>query len=333
MSTLFFLPGERDLAALERLDPDRDAPEFRRGERAWVLQTFLRLRAAGFACALGDRIPSDGLVLFHNKHEGVVRRALPRGGAPVLVGIRADNREALAAEFELVQNGKYARPERRLVMPLWPQPGLVARDASRGAAIRRVAYKGFLANLHPDFHGDRWRRFLGQRGIEWVVDARAYEGNEATERARLDWSDFSAVDLIVAVRRPERKTDFSKPATKLVNAWLAGTPALLGPEYAYRELRRSELDYLEVDSVDSAERAVERLLADPALYAAMVDHGRARAGEFDVPALTRRWIELLGTTLPALAADPARSRRRRRPLVLRRAVHLAERWRERRPPR
>ena len=122
MSTLFFLPGERDLAALQRLDPDRDAPEFRRGERAWVLQTFLRVRAAGFPCTLGDRIPAAGLVLFHNKHERFVRRGIPSGGEPVLVGIRADNREALAAEVELVQNGKFAQFGRRLVMPLWPQP-------------------------------------------------------------------------------------------------------------------------------------------------------------------------------------------------------------------
>ena len=301
-----------------------------------MLQTHLRLRAAGFPSALTDRIPASGLVLFHNKHERLVRRGLPAGGAPVLVGIRADNREALAAEVELVQNGRFAQPGRRLVMPLWPQPGLVARDSTRGARVRRVAYKGFLANLHPAFRGERWSRFLAERGIEWVIDAKAYEGNAATERAALDWSDFSAVDLILAVRKPERKTDFSKPATKLVNAWLAGAPALLGGEYAYRELRRSELDYVEVDARDplaSAERAVDRLAADPGLYRAMVDHGRGRAREFDVAALTARWIELLGTTLPALAAEPERERRRRQPLALRRFRHLVERWRERRPPR
>jgi hypothetical protein len=332
----FFLPGERDLAALAALDPARSPAEFRRGERAWVLQTHLRLRAAGFACALVDSVPREGIVLFHNKHERLVRRGLPRGGRPVLVGLRADNREALAAEFELVQNGRFAEPGRRIVMPLWPQPGLVPRAPGRGPAVRRIAYKGFLANLHPAFLGERWRSFLAARGIEWLVDAAEYRRGAATDRAALDWSDFSTVDCVLAVRRPERKTDFSKPATKLVNAWLAGVPALLGAEYAYRELRRSELDYLEIDPDDplgAAERAVERLRAAPALHAAMVENGRARAREYDVPALTARWIELLGTTLPALAADPARARLRRRPLLVRRALHLLERLRERRPPR
>ena len=301
-----------------------------------MLQTHLRLRAAGFSSALTDRIPAEGLVLFHNKHEKLVRRGIPAGGAPVLVGIRADNREALVAEIELVQNGRFAKPGRRLFIPHWPQPGLVARDAARGELVRRVAYKGFLGNLHPAFREERWSRFLAGRGIEWVVDAKEFEGSAATERAALDWSDFSAVDLIVAVRKPEPKTDFSKPATKLVNAWLAGTPALLGGEHAYREIRRSELDYVEVDARDplaSAERAVERLAGDPALYRAMIEHGRARAREFDVAALTARWLELLGTSLPALAAEPERARRRRQPLSLRRFRHLLERWRERRPPR
>jgi hypothetical protein len=333
MRTLFFLPGEPRLAALAALDPDRDAPEFRRGERAWVLQTYLRLRAAGFPCELDERVPRDGLVVFHNKHERDVRRALPRGGVPVLVGIRADNREALSAEFELVQNGRFAQPGRRIVMPLWPQPGLVARDPARGDAIRRVAYKGFLANLHPEFHGERWRSFLATRGIEWVVDARAYEAGAGTERAALDWSDFSTVDLYLAVRPKEKKTDFSKPATKLANAWLAGVPALLGPEYAYREIRESELDYLEVDSVAAAEAAVDRLIAEPALYRAMVENGARRASEVDVPALVARWRRVLAEELPALAAEPRRERDRRRALTLRRARHLFERWRERRPPR
>jgi hypothetical protein len=328
----FFLPGEADLERLARIDPDREPAEFRRGERAWILQTFLRLRAAGFPCDLVDRVPRDGLVFFHSKHERAVRRGLRRGGGPILIGARADNREALAAEFEVVQNGAFARAGRRLWIPNWPQPGLVPRDPARGTTVRSVAYKGFLANLHPDFRSPRWKLFLAQRGIEWIVDARAYEG-EATDRAALDWADFSAVDLIVAVRQPERKTEFSKPATKLVNAWLAGVPALLGPEYAYRELRRCELDYLEVDSVVAAESAVDRLLADPALYRRMAEHGRERAREFDAVALVARWIAVVGEELPALAAELRRARRRRWPIPLRRAAHLVERWIERRPPR
>ena len=47
MPVTFFLPGEPDLERLRGLDPERDWSEFVRGEHAWILQTYLRLRGAG----------------------------------------------------------------------------------------------------------------------------------------------------------------------------------------------------------------------------------------------------------------------------------------------
>ncbi|MFN7941672.1 MAG: hypothetical protein U0X73_08735 [Thermoanaerobaculia bacterium] len=332
MNVAFFLPRESDLARLAGLDPDRDAPEFRRGERAWILQTFLRLRAAGFASELVDRVPAAGLVVYHAKHDRDVRRGVPPGGRPVLVGARADNRQSLSAEFELLQNGRFADGRSRHAVPHWPQPGLRPRDPERGERLSRLAYKGFLDNLHPDFAGERWRSFLAARGIEWVVDAERYAG-VAIDRAALAWSDFHDIDALVAIRRRERKTDFSKPATKLVNAWLAGVPALLGPEYAFRELRRGDLDYLEIGSLAEAEAAVDRLASEPGLYRAMVDNGRRRAPEVDVAAVTAAWRRLLGETLPRLAREPGRERRRAWPLAARRAGRWLARSASLRPAR
>ena len=47
MRATFYLPDESDLDRVRALDPDRDVIEFTRGQRAWVLQTYLRLAAAG----------------------------------------------------------------------------------------------------------------------------------------------------------------------------------------------------------------------------------------------------------------------------------------------
>lgn len=47
MDVYFFLPGEPTLEPLRRLDPDRDWRHFVRGEDAWILQTYLRLRTLG----------------------------------------------------------------------------------------------------------------------------------------------------------------------------------------------------------------------------------------------------------------------------------------------
>jgi hypothetical protein len=85
----------------------------------------------------------------------------------------------------------------------------------------------------------------------------------------------------------------TKPATKLVNAWLAGTPALLGAEPAFAGLRRSELDYLEVATPDDALGALRRLREEPGLFRAMVENGERRADELSAEAVTARWEAVL----------------------------------------
>ncbi|HEX4963905.1 MAG TPA: glycosyltransferase [Thermoanaerobaculia bacterium] len=327
MRVTFFLDGEEDLDGLRRLDPDRDWRSFQRGEQVWVLQTFLRLARAGRPVELAAVPPSEGLIVFHAKQARALRRQRHLLGDAVLVAARADNRQPLIADFEVVQNGRFADGRRRFHIPHWPQPGLLPRDPDRGTAIRRLVYKGFEGNLHPDFRRAEWRDFLAARDIEWVVDAAPFAGRETDSQA-LDWPDFRQADLVLAVRPEGRSTN--KPASKLVNAWLAGTPALLGPETAYRELRRSELDYFEVSSLPEAQKAVDRLLADPGLYGAMVENGRARAADFTATAVLPYWEKLLFETIPSLL--PPRWTRRV-PLTLRAAGRWVARTAALRPAR
>jgi len=151
----------------------------------------------------------------------------------------------------------------------------------------------------------------------------AYKDRD-TDTSITAWPDYRAVDVLIAVRPPDRRLYLAKPATKLVNAWLAGVPAILGEEFAYRELRRSPLDYIEVASIDDARRAVRRLRDEPILYQAMVDNGRRRAREFTITSITEHWRKLLFDILPALEGDPIFRRRRRLSLPARRAVGRLE---------
>lgn len=318
MKVTFFLAGEKDIEALRDLDPDRDWRELQLGDRAWILQTYLRLVRAGFPAELAASPPSEGIIVFHAKHSRALRSQWRRLRRTVLLGVRADNREPLIADFEVVQNGRFADARRRFFIPHWPQPALIPRDVSRGASIRRIAFKGFEQNLHPDFRSPAWRELLADKGIEWEVDAVPFAG-AATDRLSIDWPDFRQVDLLLAVRPKDWRLWTSKPASKLFNAWLAGVPALLGPEHAYRELRRSELDYLEAGSLEEAKTAVLRLLEQPDLYQAMVENGRARGAEYTAEATLARWLELLTGRIPALAF---RYSSRRLPLP----VRVAGRW-------
>lgn len=332
MQCTFFLSGEEDLDRLRGLDPDRDWRTFQRGERIWILQAWLRLARAGYPVRLAGEPPAEGVVVFHAKQEGVLRRARRLLRDVVLVGVRADNREPLIADFEIVQNGRFADSRKRFFLPHWPQPGLLPRDPARGTRIERIAYKGFDANLHPGFRSPEWTGFLAGLGIEWLVDSVEFAG-PGTDRLVLEWPDFRTIDLFLAVRPEDPKLRTSKPATKLYNAWLAGVPAILGPEHAFRELRRSGLDYLEVSSVAEARAAVLRLREDPELYRAMVENGLRRGAGFTAEALVPRWAELLFETIPALAASPRSRLIRRAPLPARAAARWIARTAALRPAR
>lgn len=321
---VFYLAGEANLDLVRRLDPDRDLHGFRRGERSWVAQTFLRLRAAGYPVEIAGRPVSGGLIVFHAKHKHALARAARGLDGAAFVGIRADNSSPLLADFEILQNGRYADGRRRFALPFWPQPGLLPRDPARGTRVERVGYMGLVENLAAEFRDDAWRRRLSEVGLIWVATPVDYAGT--LQPKNVDWENYNEVDAVLAVRPRDRRTAFTKPASKLINAWRAGVPALVGPEFPFRELRRSELDYLEVDGPDAAVEALLRLRSDPELYSLMVENGRRRAQEFSYQSILDRWAELLFDTLPARIRDGALPWSRKLPVPLRLGWRRVERW-------
>jgi hypothetical protein len=328
LQATFFLPGEADLDRLRRLDPDQDVSEFATGQRAWILQTYHRLAAAGHPVELADEPPRHGILVFHAKHAERLLRHWWRWGECLLVAVRADHSESHLADFEVLQNRVWEDGVRRFFVPFWPQPGLVPRDPARGTRLERIAFKGFSSSLHPAFAQPAFTAALRERGIELIVDAVEY-GGAATDTSRLRWADYSDVDLILAVRPPVG-THTDKPASKLYNAWRAGVPALLGPEPAFQELRFDPLDYFEVRSVPEVLEAIDRLRANPMLYTRMIEHGRRRAIDFSPEAVLAQWADLLWRRVPQLSADrPWRSL----PPWIRPALRKAGRLLEGRPAR
>jgi hypothetical protein len=300
----FYLPADEPHAELARLDPDRDWVELQRGDRAWILQTYLRLAAAGLPVELVDR-PRATVLVYHAS----AWRRVEREGAEchALLAVRGDLRPAANAELEVVQNPRAADGRRRFFVPHWPQPGLLPRDPARGATVRVACFKGVRESLHPDLATSEWQCALETLGVEWRADAVEYHADDA-RRARLRWPDYRDVDVLVALRPPSRSGHPHKPPTKLFNAWLAGVPAVLGREQAYQAMRRSELDYLEATSPRQALAAVARLATDPDLYRAMVAQGARRAEAVTVPRLVEAWRELLFETVPGQLAAVSRHR-------------------------
>jgi hypothetical protein len=261
----------------------------RGGRNAWTLQTWLRLRRRGLAAELAPRCLPGALCIVH--YDDLHARDLT--AQSYVLGLRGDRPPMLLADQQVVQTPVLANGVTSHFVPTWPQPGLVPRAPERGARFERVGFVGRERNLAPEFRDAAFRRALAALGLRLVV--------------REDrWWDCADLDAILAVRHASAAKLRTKPASKLVNAWHAGCPALLGPEPAFEAQRRSPLDFLGVRTPQEALAALRRLRDEPGLHTAMVERGRERAREFAADAIAARWEALL--TGP-VAEDFARWRR------------------------
>lgn len=320
----FFLAGEPDVERLKCLDPDKDIQVNRKGEHSWVVQTYLRLRAAGYPVDLAGTPPQKGMVVFHAKQKHLLARAVNGNSDLIFVGIRADNSAPLLADFEILQNGWFVDGIRKFQVTFWPQPGIQPRDSRRGTRVERVGYMGMIENLAPDFRNDGWRRALAELGMSW--DPSMVRFREMRDPAEVRWEHCREIDVMVAVRPQEPELAFAKPASKLINAWRAGIPALVGPEFQYRELQSNAEDFIEVRDVPEALDALKRLKGDPDLYRRMVSNGHRRALEYSESGIVQQWAELLFDTIPSRAGARGLHWTHRLPLALRLPVRRALRW-------
>jgi hypothetical protein len=80
------LNDTRPVTELAGLDPDRDWREFATNTRAWILQTYLRLKTAGCAVALRERIPGSGMaVVSASDYRKVLQRRWDTTDAMIVV--------------------------------------------------------------------------------------------------------------------------------------------------------------------------------------------------------------------------------------------------------
>jgi hypothetical protein len=169
---------------------------------------------------------------------------------------------------------------RQRYVPMWPQPGLRPRDARRGCTIRRIGYFGRTSASPAWLFDPAFHAALREIGVELAVRAR-------------EWHDYEDVDMVLACRSESRTMLMQKPASKIINGWLAGVPVAASPEPAFEALRTSPLDYLAVHAPRDVIASIEALRRSPATFGAMVENGIRRAQAFTVSATRNRWLTLL----------------------------------------
>jgi hypothetical protein len=303
----FYLPDDVQIKQILKADPDKDWELFNNGVRVWVGQTFLRLRQAGFPVELTSCVPRSGILFTHADY--VPHVMLKKGliSSLFIVSARADRPRQPYADLEIVQNGHSSDGVRTLHIHHWPQPGLIPRDCSRKETVSNIVYKGMVGEMSDEFNSSQWNDFLAQQDLAWHCDATTWKGNETGAYRDVKWNDYSDADVIVAIRKNVDSLHPKKPASKLINAWTAGVPAILGAEHAYRELRKSELDYIEATTAAETKKAILSLRENPRLYRAMVDNGLKRSQEFTSVQIRQQWTDVIFGEVSRQAALRKRS--------------------------
>ena len=155
-----------DLARLDECDVARHAERFRGGVNNWIVQTYLRLRAPLAASRMHATIGETFLPGCINlAHRDSLNRALLPYHRSFIVGVRADRPPLHLCRWEVMQNDLEPEHGRKRYVPLWPQPGLVARDPSRGTTLQRIAYFGRTISAPAWFRDPAFHAALRAIGV------------------------------------------------------------------------------------------------------------------------------------------------------------------------
>jgi hypothetical protein len=283
MPELVFVAGRRavhwrDLDAWRESDIDGHAGRFRSGVDVWIVQTYLHVRDAlaadGWTVRFSDRFAPGTICVAHWDE---LHRLRWRAPLAHIVGVRADRPPLHVADWVVRQNTLQEDDDHQVGIPNWPQPGIVARDPSRGDRVQRIGYFGRLAMAPAFFADPAFRDRLAALGLEFVPSEN-------------DWQNYRDIDVVIAFRTAPTRLLQQKPVTKVSNAWLAGVPAIVGPEPAYLQVKRDDIDMFVAQDANAVIAALAALIREPARYRAMRDRARSRAAEFDVPAIRERWL-------------------------------------------
>lgn len=259
--------------------PDVYWLEFEKGIYCWTVQTYLYLKADGFPCELVSTIPKEGIVV-------AFRDSFPYALKPtakiLMVCLKPDRNRHPYAQLHVVQNPQDTQNlSNSYYIPLWRQPGLIPRDSGRGDKFENIGYFGISHNLAKELKAPSWREKLQELGLNWEIIPKE------------SWHDYSNIDAVVAVRNFQGQDYTQKPASKLYNCWHAGVPAILGCESAFQSEYKSDLDYIEVKSLDEAISALKHLQDNPQLRQKMRENGKVRSQDIRPQEVVKKWVVFL----------------------------------------
>ncbi len=265
-----WLPLIRDVKQLD--DVDFVQKVIQPGTNCWTIQTYLHLKARGHHIAISNAFIKDAINIAH--YDSIPKKFWLRDY--FIVSIRADRDPTFIANLEITQNASSATANHQHFISHWPQAALIPRDGRRQTTINNIFFMGVPENISVKIDNDQFLFALDKLGITFRLERR-------------NWHDYSHADLTLAIRDGSDYFLAHKPASKLVNAWRAGVPAILGREPAYREIGRPGYDYLEANTAEEAIAAIRQLKTNPNFFEMIIENGRNSVTRWNTDSVASQW--------------------------------------------
>lgn len=130
-------PDISQLSEDELLDPDflNDYPG---AVVSWVLRTYLVLRSKGLPVSLSPKLIPGRICIVCPYRLGIRDYSVNC----FTVGCRSDFARPMMCDMTIVQNKATIKSSLDILMPHWPQPGLIPRLDVRGSRVETMAFKG-----------------------------------------------------------------------------------------------------------------------------------------------------------------------------------------------
>lgn len=302
----FWLPEGVD-ADLLHWNPDTEPERYQTGIGHTIIELFRRLKGSGLNVTIGCEPMAGSHVVLHlssvyswpNSSASPERLSqlydvLARGHDVTLIrgDVPLSFRVDLPRAIEVMPSMAAIDRPNQVWVPLLPQRGMVPRAAERYGAMKTIGIMANAENVPTQLLEPAFERALARCGVSWQPILRRRTGPDTWESAK--WHDFSDLDAVVCLSRdPRNVSPLRKPATKLINAWVAGVVPLVQPQPSYLELASSGENAVVVASPEDVLRVVQHLTVDPEVLRRLEAGTLERGAEFSRDRVLAMWIDLL----------------------------------------
>jgi hypothetical protein len=114
-------------------------------------------------------------------------------------------------------------------------------------------------------------------------------GLDLVERGTNEWNNFSDVDVVLGLRDFGNRTYDTKPPTKLINAWLAGSIFIAGNDSAFFQIGKANTDWLCVKSAEQLKYNLIKLMQNEIYRYQLRTKGLLQTEKFNIDSILSRW--------------------------------------------